>query len=129
MADVNRGKRPLSPHIQVYRQQYTGIPSITHRITGVGMNLTAVLVVWWLLAAATEADYFHLVDGLLTSWVGGLVLIGSAWALSYHFLNGIRHLWWDTGHGFDIETVRTGAYAVFAGSVVVAIVLLILGWV
>ncbi len=129
MADVNRGNRPLSPHLQVYRQQYTGIPSIMHRITGVGLNLAAVLVVWWFLAAATEPDYFAFVDWLLTSWLGGLVLLGSAWALSYHLLNGIRHLWWDTGHGFDIDTVRTSAYGVFAGSGVLALLVLILAWV
>ena len=129
MADVNRGNRPLSPHLTVYRQRYTGGPSIFHRITGVALNLGALLVVWWFLAAADEPDYFHTVDGLMTSWLGGLVLIVLAVALSYHFLNGIRHLYWDTGHGFDLAEVKLGAAIVIGGTVVLTIVLLILGWV
>lgn len=126
MADVKPGDRPLSPHMQIYRPQWTWVPSITHRVTGVGLALGMVLVVWWFLAAATDADYFAFVDGLLTSWLGILVLIGSAWALSYHFLNGLRHLWWDTGHGFDIELVEKSAMAVVGGSVVLAIVLILI---
>lgn len=128
MADVNRGNRPLSPHLTVYRQRWTGGPSIAHRITGVALNLGLLLVVWWLLAAAIAPDYFALVDGLVTSWVGGLVLIGLGWAFSYHFLNGIRHLWWDTGRGLDMPSVRTSAMAVVAGSVVLAVLILLLAW-
>ena len=128
MADVNRGNRPLSPHLTVYRQRWTGGPSIAHRISGVALTLGGVLVVWWFLAAASEPDYFHLVDGLMTSWIGGLVLIGLGAALSYHFLNGIRHLWWDTGHGFDLAQVKTGAAVVIGGAAVLTLLLLILGW-
>ena len=128
MADVNRGRRPLSPHLTVYRQKFTGGTSIAHRITGVGLNLGALLVVWWLLAASGEADYFALVDGLLTSWIGGLVLIALAAALCYHLMNGLRHLWWDTGRGFDMDLVRASAMAVIAGSVALTILILILAW-
>ena len=116
MADVNRGNRPLSPHLTVYRQRWTGGPSIAHRISGVALTLGGVLVVWWFLAAASEPDYFHLVDGLMTSWIGGLVLIGLGAALSYHFLNGIRHLWWDSGNGFDLREVKLGATIVIGPS-------------
>ena len=99
MADVNRGNRPLSPHLQIYRPQLTSVLSIFPRMTGVGLALGAVLVVWWLIAAATGLEYFGVVDGLLTSWIGHLVLLGMTWALAYHLLNGIRHLVWDIGHG------------------------------
>ena len=116
MADVDPGNRPMSPHLQIYRPQLTSMLSIIHRITGVGLALGAVLVVWWLLAAATSADYFATVDGLLTSWIGYLVLLGSTWALAYHLLNGIRHLFWDMGHGFEIETVERSGMAVVIGS-------------
>lgn len=129
MADANRGNRPLSPHLTVYRQRWTGGPSIAHRITGVGLNLGALLVVWWFLAAAGEPDYFHTIDGLLTSWIGGLVLIGLAAAFCYHFLNGIRHLWWDTGHGFDLEQVKLGAAVVIVGTALLTLAILIIGWV
>jgi len=123
MADVNRGNRPLSPHLQIYRPQLTSMLSIIHRITGVGLALGAVLVVWWLLAAATGAGYFATVDGLLTSWIGYLVLLGSTWALAYHMLNGIRHLFWDMGHGFEIETVERSGMAVVIGSGLLTVLL------
>lgn len=116
MADVNRGNRPLSPHLQIYRPQLTSILSIVHRMTGVGLALGALLVVWWLLAAATGPGYFAVVDGLLTSWFGLLVLLGSTWALAYHLLNGIRHLVWDMGYGFELETVDKTGWAVVIGS-------------
>jgi len=126
MADVNRGNRPLSPHLTVFSQGWTGLPSILHRITGVGMTLGAALVAWWFLAAATGAAYFQVVDGLLTSWLGQLVLLGLSWALSYHFLNGIRHLWWDTGRGFEMASVKTSAMFVAIGSVVLTAALWLL---
>lgn len=117
MADVNRGNRPLSPHLQIYRPQITTALSIFHRITGVGLALGAVLVVWWLLAAATGPEYFAFVDGLMTSWLGLLVMLGVTWALGYHLLNGIRHLFWDLGMGFDLDTVNKTGIAVVVGSV------------
>ncbi|MEM7189329.1 MAG: succinate dehydrogenase, cytochrome b556 subunit, partial [Pseudomonadota bacterium] len=109
MADVNRGNRPLSPHLTVYRPQWTSVLSIVHRMTGIGFTLGCVLIVLWLLAAATSAEAFAFVDGLMTSWIGGLVMLGLTSALMYHTLNGIRHLFWDAGYGFDLKTAeRTG---------------------
>ncbi len=126
MADVNRGDRPLSPHLQVYNQSYTGTLSILHRITGVALSLGVVLVVWWMTAAATGPEYFAFVDGLLTSWIGGLVLLGSAWALAYHTANGIRHLIWDMGYGFELETVRQSGVVVVAASGVLTLLILLI---
>lgn len=123
MADVNRGNRPLSPHLTIYRPQYTSILSILHRITGVGLTLGVVLVVWWLLAAATGAEYFDMVDGLLTSWFGHLVLLGMTWALAYHFLNGMRHLVWDTGRGLELDQAELSGKAVVAGSVALTLLI------
>lgn len=125
MADVNRGNRPLSPHLQVYNQSYTGTLSILHRITGVALSLGTVLLVWWIVAAAAGPEAFALADGVLTSWIGGLVLIGSAWALAYHTANGIRHLVWDMGYGFELETVRLSGYAVIAASVVLTLAIVL----
>ena len=125
MADVNRGNRPLSPHIEVYRWQLSMLTSMTHRITGVGLTLGAVLVVWWFLAASTSAEYFATADAVLTSWFGSLILIGSLWALCFHFLNGIRHLVWDTGRGLELATTQKTGIAVLAGSVVLTIVTLL----
>jgi len=125
MADVNRGNRPLSPHLSVYRTQMSMLTSITHRITGVGLTLGAVLVVWWFLAASTNAAYFETADAVLTSWFGSLILIGSLWALCYHFLNGIRHLVWDAGRGLELEAAKKSGIAVVAGSVVLTILTLL----
>jgi succinate dehydrogenase / fumarate reductase cytochrome b subunit len=123
MTDVNRGNRPLSPHLQIYRPQLTSVLSIFHRMTGVGLALGAVLVVWWLMAAATSPGYFAVVDGLLTSWLGYLVLLGMTWALAFHLLNGIRHLFWDMGYGFEMETVNRSGIAVMIGSAVLTVLL------
>lgn len=126
MADVNRGNRPLSPHLQVYRLPLGAITSIMNRITGVGMTLAAVLIVWWFAAGAFSAEYFAFVDGLLTSWIGNLILFGSLWALWYHMLNSIRHLIWDTGRMMDVATVEKTSYLVLGASVVLTIVSVII---
>lgn len=112
MADVNRGNRPLSPHLTVYRPQITSMLSIMHRVTGVGLTLAAILVVWWLLAAATSVEYFQFVDGLMTSWLGHLVLLGLTFCLAFHFCNGIRHLMWDMGFGFELDQVESSGKVV-----------------
>lgn len=112
MADVNRGNRPLSPHISIYRPQVNSITSIINRITGVAMTLAAVLIVWWLLAAATSPAYFDFVNGLLTSWLGLLIMFGSLWALWFHFLGGIRHLIMDFGVGYELKSVNFWGWAV-----------------
>ena len=121
MADVNRGDRPLSPHLQIYKPQWSWVPSILHRVTGVGLTLGALLLVWWLLAAATDSEYFALVDGIASSPIGLLIWFGSTWALAYHALNGIRHLIWDAGYGFEIETMEKSAKAVAGGSVALTV--------
>jgi len=125
MADVNRGNRPLSPHLQIYRPQLNSAMSIFHRITGIGLAVTAILVVWWFLAAASSRASFERIDGLLTSWVGGLILIVSLAALWYHFCNGIRHLWWDAGKGFEIDEVHKSGLAVLGASGVLTVLTLI----
>jgi len=122
MADVNRGNRPLSPHLSIYRPLYTMILSITHRITGVGMAVSLTMITWWFLALAINEEYFELANAMLTSVVGGFVLIVSLWALSFHLCNGIRHLFWDSGKGFELETAWRSGLAVLAGSVVLTII-------
>jgi succinate dehydrogenase / fumarate reductase cytochrome b subunit len=126
MADIDRGNRPLSPHLQIYRLGWTGWPSILHRLTGAGLILGGVLVVWWLTAAAVGPDYFATVDGIVTSWLGHVVLLGLTWALAYHLLNGIRHLVWDVGLGFEIATAERSAKATVAGSVLLTALLWLL---
>lgn len=118
MADVNRGDRPLSPHLTVYRPQWTSVTSILTRITGNALLVTALLLVWWFVAAATSADAFATANGVLTSWFGDLVMTLSVLGLWYHFLAGLRHLYWDTGRGLELDQAEKLAYGVVIGAVV-----------
>ncbi|MEO0989369.1 MAG: succinate dehydrogenase, cytochrome b556 subunit [Pseudomonadota bacterium] len=121
MADVNRGNRPLSPHLTIYRPQLTSMTSIFTRITGNALLVAALMIAWWFLAAATGPEYFAIADGFLRSWFGGLVLTLSLWAFWYHALAGLRHLYWDAGHGLEVETAEKLGLAVIGGSFVLTI--------
>lgn len=121
MADVNRGNRPLSPHLSIYRPQLTSITSILTRISGNALLLAALLIVWWFLAAATSPAYFAIADGVITSWFGDLVMVLSLWGLWYHTLAGIRHLIWDNAVGMDLPTAYKLGYAVIGGSVLLTL--------
>ena len=128
MTDVNRGNRPLSPFMigPIYRPQINSVMSILHRLTGLGLALTGMLVVWWFMAAATSPGYFSVVDGLLTSWIGTLVMVISLAALWYHFFTGLRHLVWDAGAGLDKAQIRPGSIAVLAAAGVMTVLTLII---
>jgi len=126
MADANRGNRPLSPHLTIYRPQLTSATSIFARITGVALLGAAFLVVWWFLAAASGPSYFNFVNGLMTSMFGDLVMFAALWSVCYHFLSGLRHLWWDTGRGLDLETANKLAVGVVAGSFVLTILVVLI---
>ena len=126
MADVNRGNRPLSPHLSIYRPQLTSMTSILTRITGNALLISSLLVIWWFLAAATSETYFAFADGVLTSWFGDIVMTLSALGLWYHTLAGLRHLIWDNGIGFDIPTAEKMGWACIGGSVLLTILTIII---
>lgn len=126
MADVKRVERPLSPHIQIYRPQLTSITSILTRITGNALVVTAFLVVWWLLAAATGEEYYATANAVLTSWFGDLAFSLSALGMWYHYLAGLRHLYFDAGKGLDIPTAEKLGWACLIGSVVLTVITIIL---
>jgi len=121
MADVNRGNRPLSPHLTIYRPQLTSITSILTRITGNALIVATVLVIWWFFAASTSEAYFNLANAVLLSWFGQTILILSTWALWYHLLAGIRHLIWDNALMMDIGTAERLGWVVIGGSVVLTV--------
>ncbi len=119
--------RPISPHLQVYRPQITSVLSILHRISGVAMALGSLLLVWWLVAAASGAEEFAEVQGFIGSAVGMLLLFGWTLALFFHLCNGIRHLAWDAGFGFTLPSVRASGIAVLAATAVLTILAWIVG--
>lgn len=122
MADVNRGNRPLSPHIRIYRPQMTSISSIMVRLSGLAVFAIAILVVWWLLAAATSQAAFAGIDGFLRSWFGDLILFGGVWALWYHTLGRLRHVVWDFGHCLDVAVSEKMGIGMFVGATILTII-------
>jgi succinate dehydrogenase / fumarate reductase cytochrome b subunit len=117
---MSQRERPLSPFLQ-YRWQYTNTLSILHRITGVLLSLGFLLLVYWLAAIAAGPDSYRLAAERLGSPLGMLVLVGVLLAFCYHLLNGVRHLFFDLGHGFDKARARASARAVVIGTVLLGI--------
>ena len=109
--------RPLSPNIQIYRPQLTSVLSIANRITGVALSLGAVGLVIWLTAAAIGPRAYGEVHDIVASWAGRIVLFGFTFAFFLHLCGGIRHLVWDTVHGFELRSIYISGWAVVAGSV------------
>jgi succinate dehydrogenase cytochrome b subunit len=109
-------KRPLSPDIQIYRPQLTSVLSISHRVTGIALSVGALLLVSWLLAAAAGPQAYSTVQGFMRSWLGLLLMFGWTFSLFFHLCNGIRHLVWDAGYGFELGTIYTSGWTVVAAS-------------
>ena len=114
-------QRPLSPHLQIYRPQITSVLSITHRITGVALSVGTLLLAWWLVAAASGNAAFSSVSSFIGSPLGLLMLFGWSVALFYHLANGIRHLFWDAGYGFELPTMQATGYGVLIGTAVLTL--------
>lgn len=107
---------PLSPHLQIYKPQLTSILSIIHRGTGIFLSLGALLLCYWLLAITAGPEIYAKLSAHIAAWYGQLVLLGFTFSLYYHLCNGIRHLCWDIGLGFEIETTYKSGYAVIVAS-------------
>jgi succinate dehydrogenase / fumarate reductase cytochrome b subunit len=117
--------RPLSPFMH-YRWQYTNTLSILHRITGVLLSLGFLLLVYWLAAAAAGPERYAAARDTLAAPLAQLVWFGAAFAFCYHLLNGVRHLFFDMGHGFELKTARASGRAVAIGAVVLGLLLWLL---
>jgi len=126
MADVNRGNRPLSPHLQVYRLPIPAVTSIMTRITGQGLVAGLVLLVWWLVAAVASPGAFAAADWVLRSWIGFIVMTGATWALWFHALAGLRHLGYDAGYGLEIDQAKQSSWGIIIGSGVLTLLSLII---
>jgi succinate dehydrogenase / fumarate reductase cytochrome b subunit len=114
--------RPRSPNIQIYRPQLTSVLSVLNRITGIFLTACAVVLVVWLVAAATGPQAYGAVQGAVTSPAGQLVLLGATFAFFLHLCGGIRHLFWDTVHGFALRSVYLSGWAVVAASMALTII-------
>lgn len=111
-------ERPLSPHLQVYKWQLTMALSILHRVTGFGLALGAVPLTWWLLAAVNGEEAYQQFQSYAHSGIGQLMIFGWVFSFTFHFLNGIRHMVWDTGKWLDLKSAYASGYAVVAGSII-----------
>jgi len=127
MADQAR-TRPLSPHLQIYRWPVTMMTSITHRATGMALAAGALVLAWWLIALATGPDAYATFRMAAASPVGLVVLFGFVWSLSFHLLNGIRHLAWDIGLGFAVPTAAQTGVLVIVLSIVLAVAVFAIGY-
>ena len=121
---MSNSKLPTSPHLQIYRLPLTALLSITHRITGVILAFGSLVLIWILAAAANSAAYYEAMVPHLQSWYGQLFLLAFVFALYLHFCNGLRHLFWDAGYGFELETVDLTAKL----AIVLAIILTVATW-
>jgi succinate dehydrogenase / fumarate reductase cytochrome b subunit len=121
--------RPKSPNIQVYRPQLTSVLSIANRISGVVSSIAAVGLVGWLVVAATGPQPYAVVQGVLASWTGQIVLFATTSAFFLHFCGGIRHLVWDAGYGFELRAIYASGWAVVTASVVLATATFFAAWI
>ena len=109
--------RPRSPNVQIYRPQLTSVLSVLNRITGIVLSLGAIVLVVWLLAAAAGPEAFSVVQGAIATWAGQIVLFVFTFAFFLHLCGGIRHLVWDTVHGFELRSIYISGWVVVIASV------------
>jgi succinate dehydrogenase / fumarate reductase cytochrome b subunit len=121
-------ERPLSPHIQIYRPQLTSVLSIFHRLAGVALAFGTLLLVYWLLAAAGGEAEYDQARTFVGGWFGRLLLFGWSVAFFFHLLNGIRHLCWDAGWGFELKTAYATGWLVVLGAAVLTLASWICGY-
>lgn len=109
--------RPLSPHLQVYKPQLTSILSILHRGTGIVLSIGSIFLVSWILVLTLGESAYQIYSQLVNNWFGKLVIFGFTFGLFYHLSNGIRHLFWDAGYGYDLKDAYISGFAVIFSSI------------
>jgi succinate dehydrogenase / fumarate reductase cytochrome b subunit len=120
--------RPQSPNIQIYRPQLTSVLSIVNRLTGVALSLAAVGLVVWLIAAASGPQAYAVMQRVLASPPGQIVLFGITFAFFFHLCGGIRHLAWDAGYGFELGAIYASGWAVVVASFLLTMAAWIAAW-
>lgn len=127
MTNQRPAERPLSPHLTIYRPVLTMVMSIMHRITGSALYVGTLLVVVWLVCAATGPEAFEAFRGFIGSWFGRFILFGYTWVLLHHMLGGVRHFVWDTGRGFEPAEREWLARATIVGSAALTVLVWVVG--
>ena len=122
-------RRPLSPHLQIYKMMFTMVMSGLHRITGMCLYLGTLLLAWYFIAAASGPRAFETVNWVYGSLLGRLVLLGFTWSLFHHLLGGVRHALWDAGYGMDDKGREFLAQATLAGSITLTLIFWVLAYV
>jgi succinate dehydrogenase / fumarate reductase, cytochrome b subunit len=120
--------RPLSPHLEIYRWQISNSLSILHRLTGIALALGLPALCYWLVALASGEESFAEVERQLASPIGLVFLVGWTFAFLYHLLNGVRHLFWDLGLGFERTPRHASGWFVVLGSIVLTIGVWLMIW-
>ena len=120
--------RPLSPFMTIYKWPITMATSITHRATGIAISAGMILIAWGLIALASGPELYQPFVNGIGGIIGQIVLAGFLWSLIYHFLNGIRHLAWDLGYGFDVKDANRSGALVIALAVLITIGVFGYGW-
>lgn len=119
-------ERPMSPHLQVYKPQLTSMLSIMHRGSGVFLTLGTPLLICWLAAIAGGPQSYEQFQGFASNWFVSLLLLGWTFAIFYHLCNGIRHLFWDAGKGFEIQDLYKSGWMVLGSALVLTVVAVVL---
>jgi len=123
-----RIERPLSPHLQIYRVTLTMAMSIAHRATGLALYVGTLLLVWWLVAAASGPTAYADVQAFIGSFIGRLIIFGYTWALMHHLLSGIRHFVWDLGYGFKPNEREALTWGALIGGISLTVLLWIIAY-
>jgi succinate dehydrogenase / fumarate reductase, cytochrome b subunit len=126
LSSTAKRERPLSPHLQIYRWQYTMALSILHRATGVALSVGLLLLVYWLVALASGRQAYADARVVFAHPVTRVLLVGFSFAFFYHLLNGVRHLSWDAGHGLERKSARTSGWIAFLGALAATVLFWVL---
>jgi succinate dehydrogenase / fumarate reductase cytochrome b subunit len=119
--------RPLSPHLQVYRPQLTSVLSFAHRVKGILLGVCTIALVGWVIAAALGPRPYASAQAFLRSWIGQALLVAGVFSFFLHLCGGIRHLFWDTGRGFQLRSIYLSGWLVVAASSVLTVAVFVAG--
>ena len=110
--------RPLSPHLQIYKPQITSILSIFHRLTGISLSIGSFIIVAWIVSLSMGVESYSYFMSIVDNWFIQTIIFGFAFALFYHFSNGVRHLFWDAGFGFELKSVYVSGSIVVLNAII-----------